>query len=58
MENLNVVELNKPELLEISGGSRWRRLRELGEAIWVAIEAHDAWESFKDGWNGCAPDAE
>lgn len=57
MDKLNLVELTKSELTSISGGSRLRILKELVEVVWIAIGIHDAIESFKDGWNDCAPEA-
>lgn len=56
MENLNVVELNKPEMLEISGGSRFGRLVQAARVLLEAAGAYDAYHSFMDGWENCAPE--
>ena len=52
MENSNVIELNKNEMLEISGGKiPWGKIKELGQKAWNAITATDAYLSFKEGWD-------
>jgi len=51
MNNLKLTELDQFELLEISGGSRWKRLKDLGKKAWDTIAATDAYLSFKEGWD-------
>lgn len=51
MNNLKLTELDHSELLEISGGNRWKRLKELGKKAWDVIAATDAYISFKEGWD-------
>lgn len=57
MENLKLVELNKSELIKTSGGVG--RLKPLiNGARWLleAAGAYDAYHSFMEGWEGCAPE--
>lgn len=52
MEKLKLVELNKPEMIEITGGRiPWGKLKEWGQKAWNAITATDAYLSFKEGWD-------
>lgn len=58
MDNLNLVELKDSELANISGGSIIGRLIKGGKALLEIAAAHDAIQSFRDGWENCAPDSE
>lgn len=58
MKNLKLNELNHSELIAISGGSKLKPLKELGQKAWNWITATDAYLSFKEGWNSVECDCQ
>jgi hypothetical protein len=55
MDKTNLAELTKPELLEISGGNRFKRIIKGGRWLLEVAGAIDAYNDFIDGWTDCAP---
>ena len=48
MENYNLIDLNKPELLDISGG-RLPKWTPWGAAAWLTHEVINNWSDIKSG---------